>query len=436
MTGKQITILSVLFLTIVALSVWTGVGIHVGGIQVDSVVSTLKLGLDIEGGVVVVYEVESDQTGDELKLLMEQTRTILSQRINALGLSEPNVYIEGKQRIRVELPGVKNAQDALRVIGTTALLEFAQVKDGQGTMEGEMFDETKMTIVFSGKLVKDAKAVADQYNQPSVSMTLNPEGAGIFKEVTSQSINFTNGLTGQKNGQVAILLDKKVISAPGVPVIISDGSCIITGSFTSEEAQNLALLIRGGALPATLKEVQTSAIGATLGRTALASSMVAAAVGFALVVIFMVGYYRLPGLIASISLALYSVLILMFMVGLNATLTLPGIAGIVLTLGMAVDANVIIFERMKEELREGKTLKASLVHGYSKAMLTIIDSNVTTLIAAVVLFNFGEGPIKGFAITLMLGILISMFTAIIVTRIILDQLSHSKFLTNRKFYGA
>lgn len=436
MTGKQISIISVLLLTIVALAVWTGAGIHIGSVSVDSVVSTLKLGLDIEGGVVVVYEVESDQTGDELKLLMEQTRTILSQRINSLGLTEPNIYIEGKQRIRVELPGVKNAQDALRVIGTTALLEFAQVKDGQATMEGDMFDDTKMTVVFSGKLIKDAKAVANEYNQPSVSLSLNAEGATIFKEVTSQSIGFTNGLTGQKNGQVAILLDKKVISAPSVGVVINDGSAIITGSFTTEEAQNLALLIRGGALPATLKEVQTSAIGPTLGRDALASSMLAAAVGFALVVIFMVGYYRLPGIVASVSLALYSTLIIMFMVGLNATLTLPGIAGIVLTLGMAVDANVIIFERIKEELKEGKTLKAALAHGYSKAMLTIIDSNVTTLIAAVVLFNFGEGPIKGFAITLMLGILISMFTAIIITRIILNQFSHSKFLTNKKFYGA
>jgi SecD/SecF fusion protein len=436
MTSKQISILTIIALIIIGLTAWTFTGVQVGGLNVAPVVSSLNLGLDIEGGVMVAYEVETDATGDELRMIMEQTRLILSQRINALGLTEPNIYIEGDKRIRVELPGVQDAQEALRVVGTTALLEFAQVKDGKGVMTGGVYDPELMTILFSGERVRDARAVANEYNQPSVSLSLDTEGARIFREATSQSINFVNGLLGTRNGQIAIMLDGEIISAPSVGVVISDGNALITGSFTTEEAQNLALLIRGGALPAKLEEIQASAIGPTLGRDALQTSIYAGMLGFILVVLFMVIYYRLPGIVASISLVLYGVLILLLMVGLNATLTLPGVAGIVLSLGMAVDANVIIFERIREELREGKTLRAALAHGYSKAIKTIVDSNITTLIAAVVLFNFGEGAIKGFAVTLMLGIVVSMFTAILVTRTVLNQFSHSKVLTNKKLYGA
>mgnify|MGYP001397654449 CR=1 FL=1 len=436
MTGKNIAIILAVLLTIIGLGVWTFTGLPLGSSSVTALVSDLNLGLDIKGGVTVVYEVKSDLKGDELRELVNQTRTMLSERVNELGLSEPNIYIEGERRITVELPGVQNAQDALEVIGTTALLEFAQVKDGQFAVPDETFDPNKMTVVFSGERIKDAKAVADEYNQPSVSLSLDGEGAKIFAKVTAESMNFINGGTGSPNGQIAIMLDKKIISAPSVGVVISDGSALITGSFTAEEATELAMLIRGGALPAEIEEVETSAIGPRLGQDALDTSLFASLIGFALVVIFMIGYYRLPGLVASVSLVLYITLIMMLMVGLNATLTLPGIAGIVLTVGMAVDANVIIFERIKEELKEGKTYRAAVAHGYSKAMMTIVDSNITTLIAGVILFNFGQGPIKGFAVTLMIGILVSMFTAIVVTRQILNQFSHSKFLTQSKFYGA
>lgn len=436
MTTKQILTLCAIGLAVVALTVWAFMGFQVGGLSIEPAVSNLKLGLDIEGGVVVTYEILTDATGDDLEQIKNQTKLVLEQRINAMGLTEPNIYLEGEKRIRIELPGVTNATEALELVGTTAQLQFALVADQKATLTGDLFDPEIMEVIFSGERVKDAKSVADQYGQPSVSLSLDTEGAVLFREATSTAINRTNGMTGTKNGQIAILLDGKVISAPSVPVVISDGSAIITGNFTAQESMDLALLIRGGALPAQLKEVQTSAIGPTLGRDALKSSINAGIVGFALVVVFMVFVYRLPGIVACFSLVLYGVLILLLMVQLNATLTLPGVAGIVLSLGMAVDANVIIFERIKEELKEGKTLKASLGHGFSKAFSTILDSNVTTLIAAVVLFNFGEGAIKGFAVTLMLGIMMSMFTAIVITKTILKQFSHSRYLTNIKFYGA
>lgn len=428
MTGKNIGIVTAILLVIVGLTLWTFVGIPLGSFSVPSLLSDLNLGLDIKGGVTVAYEVKSDLEGDELRVLVDQTRTMLAERVNELGLSEPNVYVEGERRIVVDLPGVQNAQDALEVIGTTALLEFAQVQKGSITETGEKYDEKTMKIIFSGQNVKDAKAVADEYNKPAVSLTFDKEAAGIFADVTAESVLF--------NGQIAIMLDKKIISAPMVPQVITDGSCIIQGNFTAEEAQELAMLIRGGALPAEIEEVQTDAIGPKLGQDALDTSIMASYIGCALVVLFMIFYYRLPGVVASISLVLYITLVMMLLVGLNATLTLPGIAGIVLTVGMAVDANVIIFERIREELKEGKTYRAALSHGYSKAMMTIVDSNVTTLIAGVILFNFGQGAIKGFAVTLMIGIIVSMFTAIVVTRWIMNQFVHSEFLTKTKFYGA
>lgn len=428
MTGKNIGIVTAILLVIVGLTLWTFVGIPLGSYSVPSLLSDLNLGLDIKGGVTVAYEVKSDLEGDELRTLVDQTRTMLAERVNELGLSEPNVYVEGERRIVVDLPGVQNAQDALDVIGTTALLEFAQLKEGQIAAPGESYDEQKMQVVFTGERIKDAKAVADEYSKPAVSISLDSEGASIFADVTAQSVQY--------NGQIAIMLDKKVISAPGVVAVISDGSALITGNFTAEEAQELAMLIRGGALPAEIEEVQTDAIGPKLGQDALNTSIMASYIGCALVVLFMVFYYRLPGIVASVSLILYITLVMMLLVGLNATLTLPGIAGIVLTVGMAVDANVIIFERIREELKEGKTYRAALAHGYSKAMMTIVDSNVTTLIAGVILFNFGQGAIKGFAVTLMIGIIVSMFTAIVITRWIMNQFVHSEFLTKTKFYGA
>ncbi len=406
-------------------------GVGLGGFRIDSIKDSMKLGLDIEGGVAVVYEADTDETGAELDRAVNQTKNIISKRINTLGLTEPNITKQGEKRIRIELPGVKNANDAIELIGKTAKLEFYLVD--QDSIAEEGMDKTDFTgsLIFDGSKVKDASTSFDQYNKPSVGLKLDSEGAKLFKDATETAVSFAGG-----RGQIAILLDDKVISAPYTSIVISNGEAIIVGNFTLDEVGELASLIRGGALPVDLIEVKTSVISATLGIDALNSSINAAKVGFILVILFMLIYYRVPGFIASLALILYASLLLFLMVAFNATLTLPGVAGIVLSVGMAVDANVIIFERIKEELANGKTLRASIISGFSRALRTIIDSNVTTFIAAIVLFTFGEGPIQGFAVTLMIGIFTSMFTAVVVTKTLLTTSLGFGALNNNKLYGA
>jgi len=434
---------SLIFFTIVLIialaALYAAFGIQAGSVKLNSVLSDVKLGLDIEGGVVVVFEAQTDLKGDELKSLMEQTKTVINKRINVIGLTEPNVTIQGTNRIRVELPGVENAEDALKTIGKTAQLKYVVIKEGQVVKQGEIYDETKGDLIFTGERIKEATVAADSFGQPSVSFVLDPEGAALFHDATIKTSQMPNPFPTAdqpRGGQIAIILDDQIISAPTASVVINDGRSIITGNFTYEEATELTNLIRGGSLPSQLVEVQSSIIGPTLGKDALDSSIFASKIGFLFVVAFMIVYYRVPGAVASISLVLYAVLILTIMVTLKATLTLPGIAGIVLSVGMAVDANVIIFERIKEELRSEKSLRASINHGFHKAMSTILDSNITTLIATVILFYFGEGPIKGFAVTLMIGIITSMFTAIVVTQILLKQLVESNWFKNIKAFGA
>ncbi len=431
MKGKDIAIIIAFLAVTIAMVVWVGVGFD----SMQPLVNQMKLGLDIEGGIITTYEVVTDEQGDTLKLLMQQTRDVLRNRIDEMGLTEPNVYIQGEKRIVIELPGVENAEDAIALIGSTAQLSFCEVTAGNVVNMGDKFDESVMQVVLTGSEVADAGVSKDnqskdinKINQFVVTLKFTSEGGQKFGAATQRIVN-------RGGGQIAILLDGRVISAPRVHEAIFGGSGVITGNFTQQEARDLALLIRGGALPAELNQLEYNAIGPTLGRDALNSSITAALVGFLLVVLFMVGFYRLPGFVASITLILYASIILALMVLLKATLTLPGIAGFVLSIGMAVDANVIIFERIKEELRENKRLDKALNHGFSKALKTILDANITTLIAAVVLFQFGSGPIRGFAITLMLGIVTSMFTAIVVTRLILTALAHAKSLANKKLYG-
>ncbi len=431
MTGRK-GLFFIITILILAVGYIAAFGIDLGNNKVGDVANTMKLGLDIEGGVVVVFEAQTEKTGTELDQLMTQTIEVISRRINAMGLTEPNITRQGTNRIRIELPGVKNAQEALSVIGKTAQLEFRLVNDGEFALSGMKVDSFGSKKIVGGESVKKAFTSLGDKGQYAVSLEFDSEGAELFAEGTKEAFVTKS----ERARQIAIVLDGEVISAPVPSVVIKDGKAQITGDFTVESAGLLASLIRGGALPAELKEVQTSVIGATLGLDALKSSVNAARIGFALVVLFMVGYYRLPGVVASITLVLYSSLVLLIMNYFHATLTLPGVAGIVLGVGMAVDANVIIFERLKEELKNGKTLRASLDSGFKRALRTIMDANITTLIAAIVLYNFGEGPIKGFAITLMIGIVTSMFTAIIVTKSMLKSLSDFKSLNNKKFYGA
>ncbi len=431
MKGKQIGIL-LLVLIIIAGAVgyaFVGFGSGEGG---EPLASKLNLGLDIKGGVFVIFSVDTPATGENKKILIDKAIEVLRNRIDSLGLTEPNIYVEGDDRIRVELPGVSDSGEALQVIGRTAKLMFAQVNDGVTVMQGDKFDSDKMKALFSGDGVEDAQARMRQVPVSNiVTLKLNGDATKIFADATAESVNFKSEAG---NGQIAILLDDVVISAPSVSASISNGEAIIEGSFSNEQAQELAMLIRSGALPVNLVEERSSLKGPTLGMGAFDLSVRAAAIGIVLVMLFMIIFYKLPGVMASLALVLYSAIIVILMVLMNATLTLPGVLGIVLSIGMAVDANVIIFEKLKEELGEGKSLKAAVAHGFSKALTTILDSNFTTFIAAIVLFNFGEGPIKGFAVTLMLGILTSMFTAIVVTRTLLIQFSVSKAFKNKKLY--
>lgn len=406
----------ILMIAIIALTAFIALnGLNLGAYSIESVADSMKLGLDIKGGVVVVYEAQTDETGTDLLRTMNQAKSVMSNRIDEFGLTEPNITIQGEDRIRIELPGVKDTQEALELIGQTAQLEFLRVIQTDDiekvvtVMPGMSKEDFEYEPVITGNDVKDSGVTQDEYGKPAVALELNDSGTEAFYEAT------------KAGGQIAILLDDRVISAPYANPNnpIPDGQAIISGSFTIERASELSTLIRGGALPVEMKEIQTSVIGPTLGLDAMNKSISAAKIGLLLIVLFLVGYYKLPGLIASISLVFYASLILIVMTAFEATLTLPGIAGLVLSLGMAVDANVIIFERLKEELRNGKTVRSSLNFAFQRAMRTILDANITTLIAGVVLFNFGQGPIKGFAVTLMIGILVSMLTAIIITKAML-----------------
>lgn len=424
------TLLFFLVVAIIAGVAFTAInGITVGNFSIEPVSEMINLGLDIKGGVVVVYEANTDETGADLMRTMEQTRSVIGRRVNEMGLTEPIVTIQGDKRIRIELPGVADAEEAVGVIGQTAMLEFGLVTGSEYAEEGAPATSIEYEHVLTGQNVRDAFVTSDEAGRPAVALRFDSVGTNLFYEATRKAVASPSG-----EGQIAIILDGEIISAPFTRIIISNGEAIISGRFTLEAANNTALLIRGGALPVELIEIQTSVIGPTLGIDSLNSAIRAAMVGLALVVVYMLAFYRIPGLIASIALTLYAVIVVYALIGFNATLTLPGVAGIVLSLGMAVDANVIIFERLKEEMKMGKSLRASIDSGFHRAMRTIIDSNVTTFIAAIILFVFGEGPIKGFAVTLMIGIAASMLTAVGITKTLL-KLSLG-FADRKQLYGS
>lgn len=429
MKGKN----TILFFLIVALIAGLAViainGLTIGKFSIEPVKDQLKLGLDIQGGVAVVFEAQTDETGNALATTMDQTKKIISRRINELGLTEPVITLQGEKQIRIELPGVKDAQAAFDVIGKTALLEFVLVTGDKVAVEGADVSTIEYEGILKGTDIKDAFVTQDEFNQVVVGLSFNETGTELFKAGTQKAVSSPAG-----SSQIAIILDGKIISAPNSDQVISTGEATISGNFTFDEANELSLLIRGGALPVQLEEVKTSVIGATLGLDSFNSAVKAAFVGILLVMFFMIFFYKLPGVISSIALVLYAIIVVTVLIILKATLTLPGIAGIVISLGMAVDANVIIFERLKEEISNGKSLRASIESGFHRAMSTIVDSNVTTFIAALVLFAFGEGPIRGFAITLMIGIISSMFTAVVITKTLL-KLSLG-FTDRKKMYGS
>lgn len=357
--------------------------------------SMMKKGLDIKGGVRLVLEGRDTPEAKVTREAMEQALKVIEFRVNKLGVSEPNIQLEGANRIIVELAGVENTEQARRDIGTTAQLKFVD-PDGN--------------VVLTGQDVADAQAFQNtQSGGFGVSLDLKGEGPKKFAEATAKHLN----------KQIAILLDDQVISAPVVQSVIDSGKAQITGSFTAEEAQRLANLIKGGALPVKLEIIENRAVSATLGQDSFARSVRAGAVGALLVALFMLLRYRIPGAVAVVALCVYLGLTIASIIALGAVLTLPGIAGIILSVGMAVDANVLIFERIREELRKGSGLRTGIDAGFRNAFSAVIDSNVTTILAALILYWLGTGPVKGFGLTLAIGVAISMFTAITLTRWIL-----------------
>jgi len=355
----------------------------------------INLGLDLQGGSHIILECVDTPNAPVDNDAVNRVFEIITNRIDPEGVKQPVIQRQGKNRILVQLPGMEDPQEAEDLIGKTALLEF---KDEEGI--------TQLT----GAHLVNAKASFDQFSRSIVLIEFDKIGAKEFGEATKKNV-----------GKIlAITLDGKEISTPVVQEPILDGKGQITGKFTVESAKQLAILLRAGALPVKVEILENRSVGPTLGRDSIAKGIKAGIVGLILILIFMLIYYRGFGLVADFALVVCMILIVGALAGFRATLTLPGIAGMILTIGMAVDANILIFERIKEELRLGKTFRASIDAGFSKAFRTIFDANVTTLIAACALLYFGSGQIKGFAVTLSIGILASMFTAIVVTKIVLE----------------
>ncbi|KPU28013.1 preprotein translocase subunit SecD [Caloranaerobacter sp. TR13] len=422
MNFKSITIFLLIVAIVGFISYSAIFGVNLGKYEITPAKENMKLGLDLEGGVFVVLEAQTDAQGAELEKKMEQAKAIIRQRVDGLGVAEPNIVLEGKKRIRIELPGVKNAQDAIDIIGKTAQLQFIDPK-GNVVVTGKNIKRSEVTYQLNREKGRE---------EPVVALEFDKEGTKKFAEATRELIKNANS----KDRIIYIVLDDEVISSPVVSGTITDGKAVITGGFTVEKASKLATLIRAGALPVEMKEIQTSVIGPTLGLTSLDKSIYAAKIGLILIFLFMLIYYRIPGLIADLGLTIYILLVLGAMIYLDATLTLPGIAGLILSIGMAVDANVVIFERIKEEIRAGKTLRAAVDSGFKRALRTVIDANVTTFIAGVVLFKFGTGPIKGFAVTLLIGLVASMVTAVFITKYLLKLTIKMNITKNTKLYGA
>ncbi len=381
------------------------------GFYISPLAMAIKQGLDLQGGTHVVMEAVDTPEARVDEDAMQRVVKVMERRVNELGLTEPIIQRQGDRRVIIELPGVKDPDAAIALIGKTALLEF---RDEAGR------------VVLTGKDLKDAKAQITQGNRNDVSLEFTDQGAKIFADLTAKNIG----------KHITILLDNQVLTNPVVQEAIPSGKAVITGQRTIEEAQHLAILLRSGALPVKVDIVETRTVGPTLGQDSKDKSIFAFQISIIAIVLFMAAFYRLAGMVANITLALYVLMLLAALKLLDATLTLPGIAGIILSMGMAVDANVLIFERFKEEYRAGKTLRAAMDAGFNRAFLTIVDANVTTLFAAVVLFFLGSGPVKGFAITLGLGIVLSMFTAITATRFLLKSLMNANVFKSGKIFGA
>lgn len=391
-----------------------------------------------EGGLIgVALRMKEQDIQDRKDKAVAQALETIRNRIDQFGVSEPVIARQGINQIVVQLPGIKDPQRAIALIGRTARLEFKMVKEGVSPAGGAVPDDSEVLFekqtdsatgatteiplvvqkkaLITGDLLTDAQVRIDsQFNQPYVSIEFNALGARLFDQITAANVN----------KRFAIVLDSNVYSAPVIRERISGGSAQISGNFTEKTASDLAIVLRAGALPAPVKIIQNVTVGASLGKDSIDKGLMAGGIGVLLVIIFMAIYYKLSGMVANLGMVLNIGYLMGAMSALGATLTLPGIAAIVLLVGMSVDSNVIIFERIREELRVGKSPKSALEAGYDKAFLTIMDSHVTALITAAVLFQFGTGPVKGFAVSLSLGIMINLFTSLMGTKVIFDLFLH------------
>ena len=396
--------------------------------------SKITLGLDLKGGIDLVYQVDlnSIQENDSIADAVKRSVEIIRNRIDMYGISEPSIKAQEGNRIRIQLPGVKDPERVKQLIQNTAMLQFHMVLDQALTAaqlepinpENEIvlmmpaspkqqamwYKLTKKPEV-SGRDLKFAKVSFDDMGAPIVHLEFNAEGAAKFAQVTGSHVG----------EQLAIVLDNKVHSAPTIQTRITGGMAQITGRFSLEEAQNLAIVLRAGALPASLIALESRVVGPTLGQESITAGWAAGYIGALLVLMYMMVFYKLSGVFADLAVLFNTLIIFAVLVFFGGTLTLPGIAGLILTVGMAVDANVIIFERIKEEFRSGKTVKAAITAGFDRALACIIDSNVTTLLTVAILYVFGSGPIRGFATTLGIGLIANIFTAVVCVKLALDM---------------
>ena len=407
----------------------------------------INLGLDLQGGMHVVLKVDTAKLPIEgRKDAVERAMEIIRNRVDQFGVGEMAIQRQGKDNIIVQLPGVTDRERALEIIGKTAHLEFKIVSDNVEDLkkainsepvegyelkylEGERAGREPLLVAkdasLTGDLLVNAKTEFSSkgFGEPYVSITLNSKGAQIFANVTATNVG----------KRLAIVLDGKVVSAPVIREAIPSGQAQISGSFTVNDANDLSVILRAGALPAPVIVEEERTVGPLLGADSIKSGIRATVIGALLVFLFMIMYYRLAGLVANFALALNLLIILACLSLFKGTLTLPGIAGLILTIGMSVDANVLIYERIREELKLGKTLRAAISSGYHRAFSAIMDSNLTTIVAAALIFKFGSGPIRGFAVTLTIGLLANLFTAVTCTRVIFEVMCDQFDLTKLKF---
>ncbi|HQI01416.1 MAG TPA: protein translocase subunit SecD [Deltaproteobacteria bacterium] len=386
-----------------------------------------------EGSEVVTYKISAEEAATISKQAVEQALETIRNRVDQYGVSEPSIIPQGADRIVLQLPGVTDPERAKKIIGRTALLEFKLVDEEHSAdmAKGEVPPGDyiaymksgntpillKQQAIMTGAMLDDARVrIQTQYNEPYVAISFNREGARIFEQVTSENVG----------KRLAIILDGKVYSAPVIREAITGGKAVIEGRFTMEEASDLAIVLRAGSLPAPVNILEERTVGPSLGQDSIQKGILASVVGGLIVILFMAIYYKLSGAIADLALIFNVVLMVGTLAAFGSVLTLPGIAGFVLTIGMAVDANVLVYERIREEIRLGRSPKMAVEMGYKNAFSAIFDSNLTTVIAALVLIQFGTGPVRGFAVSLTIGLVWSMFTALVVCRWIQEWLVNYK----------